>query len=419
VSGIIGAQVISSAYWHGNTTFENNTSLRIVGVSNISNVSPFHEGLTVTSGASSLGVNETYVWVGSKSVDKIELNSTISLNFTFAYWVGDTWHFLNKRYTNYEYCLWDWVLVPTDASEIGFQFYSDSDNTIDLGVFLDNIGIRGKLHNDAPYQHTDAQSFANPNTITVGQTWTNYAGYLGALNDTEDWYNFAASPGQLIDVKLTSPSNVDFKLELYDQYGVKKAGPADIIRYIPSQNEGNNWRIKISTNSGSRQYDFDIRVKEALCAMKTGTGGYFYVPNMETSLLKVEMMFSDSGLVGDQTGGTSPYSSIAWYPDGKIDGKDVFFIAKVYGKSEGEPGWDYMADVNGDGHCDGKDYYIVCKNFGGSGAYIMDLSGVTVAFNTGEEESLDSYGFVAIPQGATSFTVKRYGNPIGAMVIFW
>lgn len=348
----------------------------------------------------------------------LEADSNDALELYFK--AGDAWYLLNKRYTNHENWLWDWVLVPTDASEIGFQFYSDNDGIIDLGVFLDNIGIRGKLHNDAPYQHTDAQSFANPNTIAASQTWTNYAGYLGALNDTEDWYNFTASSGQLIEVKLASPSDVDFKLELYDEYGVKKAGPSDIIRYIPSQN-GSNWRIKIYTNSGSGQYNFDIRVKEALCAMKTSIGGYFYMPTIAQNLLKIEMLFDNSSIEGDQTGGTSPYSSIETYPDGKVDLKDIYFMGKVYGKSEGEPGWDYMADLNGDRVCNLKDYYIVCKKYGNSGTYIniTDLSGVTVAFNTGEEEPLDSYGFVAIPQGATSFTVKRNGIPIGAMVIFW
>jgi ABC-type antimicrobial peptide transport system permease subunit len=86
VSGIIGAEVISRAYLYGNTTFENYTSFRIVGISNASRV---YDGLDVKSGANSLGENEAYVWAGSKDANKIELNSTFTMNFT--YWVGDTY----------------------------------------------------------------------------------------------------------------------------------------------------------------------------------------------------------------------------------------------------------------------------------------------------------------------------------------
>ncbi|MFZ0965863.1 MAG: FtsX-like permease family protein, partial [Candidatus Bathyarchaeia archaeon] len=80
VNDIIDVEVISRAYWYGNTTFENYTSFRIVGICNSSRV---YDGLAVTSGASSLGANETYVWVDSKSADKIELNSTFTLNLTY------------------------------------------------------------------------------------------------------------------------------------------------------------------------------------------------------------------------------------------------------------------------------------------------------------------------------------------------
>jgi len=83
VSGINGSEVISRAYWYGNMTFENYASFRIVGISNASRV---YDGLTVTSGAGSLEENETYVWAGSKIADKIELNSTFTLNLT--YWAG-------------------------------------------------------------------------------------------------------------------------------------------------------------------------------------------------------------------------------------------------------------------------------------------------------------------------------------------
>jgi hypothetical protein len=325
--------------------------------------------------------------------------------------VGDTWHYLDKRYTNHWTTFWDWVLVPTDASEIGFRFYSDNDNNIDLGIFLDNIGIRGKLHNDAPYQNTDAESFVNPNTITVGETWVNYAGYLGVLDDTEDWYKFTANPGRLIEVKLTSPSPADFKLELYDQNGTKKTGPTDTIRYTPSEDEGSCWQIKICTYSGSGQYDFDIRVTEAQCSMKTMTDGDFYVPIVASDVLKIRFLFDDAvNLTGDQIDYDDDYPV--------VDIKDMLFISSHYGDSEGEADWDYMADVYPDGFADIQDILAAALHYGNTGTYITDLTGVTVKFNTGEV-LLPENGYVTIPQNAANFTVKQNGNPIGAMISFW
>lgn len=158
-----------------------------------------------------------------------------------------------------------------------------------------------------------------------------------------------------------------------------------------------------------------------VCAMKTMADGYFYVPEVTTNrLLKIEMLFDNSRLVGDQTGGTSPYSTIAAYPDGKVNINDVYLISKYFGKSE--PYADvnaYMADVVPNRKIDINDVYAVNNNFGKTGTYITVFSGVTITFDTGQTLSPDNNGFIPIPSGATSFTVKRDGNPIGAMIFFW
>jgi hypothetical protein len=62
--------------------------------------------------------------------------------------------------------------------------------------------------------------------------------------------------------------------------------------------------------------DHDLEAYFAQPAMKTRADGCFYVPTVTTGLLKIEMLFDDSGIEGDQTGGTSPYESIKSYPDG-------------------------------------------------------------------------------------------------------
>ena len=158
---------------------------------------------------------------------------------------------------------------------------------------------------------------------------------------------------------------------------------------------------------------------EPICALKTRTDGYFYVPYVATDLLKIELLFDDSGIEGDQTGGTSPYSNIAEWPNGIVDMKDIYFVQLGFGKDEGYEGWNYMWDWIPDRRCDMKDVYGVILNYMNSGDYIYNLTGVKVTFNTGGELSPDNDGFVVIPQGATNFTVKRNGNPIGAMVIFY
>jgi len=156
---------------------------------------------------------------------------------------------------------------------------------------------------------------------------------------------------------------------------------------------------------------------EPVCAMKTRTDGYFYKPNVAIDLLKMDFTFTMG--TGDQTDGTSPYPNIPNYPDGIVDTGDLYFLALHYGKVEGEAGFAYMADVAPDGIIDTEDTYTVALHYGELTDFNYNLSGVAVKFNTGEEKSPNATGHVTIPQGATSFNVKRYGSPIGAMVIFY
>jgi ABC-type antimicrobial peptide transport system permease subunit len=83
VQYVASTEVISRANWYGNATFDS-SMFSLVGVSNASRV---YDGLTIASGATSLGVNDTYVWARSRDVDKMMLNSTIVMSFT--YW--DAW----------------------------------------------------------------------------------------------------------------------------------------------------------------------------------------------------------------------------------------------------------------------------------------------------------------------------------------
>ncbi|MGA9388484.1 MAG: hypothetical protein WBV70_06650 [Candidatus Bathyarchaeia archaeon] len=168
--------------------------------------------------------------------------------------------------------------------------------------------------------------------------------------------------------------------------------------------------------------DMHLSLSRPDVAIKTKTSGcpwLFYVPNVTTSFLRVELLFSNTNITGDQKGPTSPYPEIADYPDGTVDIRDASFVSRKYGLCEGQSGWNYMADVFPDKAIDIKDTAAVNRNYGKSGNYTTSLAGVTVIFNTGEQESPDANGFVPIPAGAANFNVTRNGTPIGAMAIFW
>ena len=78
VSNVEGGEIISRFNTFGERE-SNYTFSSIVGIQEDSRV---HDGLNVTSGASSLGENETYVWTHSEDADEIQVNDTLTFNFT-------------------------------------------------------------------------------------------------------------------------------------------------------------------------------------------------------------------------------------------------------------------------------------------------------------------------------------------------
>lgn len=161
------------------------------------------------------------------------------------------------------------------------------------------------------------------------------------------------------------------------------------------------------------------------CAMKTKTNGYFYFPSGPPPLyvgVQIQLLFNDGGIVGDQIHGVSPYPLYTGpYPDGSVDIYDSLLISGKYGLSEGQSGWEYMADVVPNRVIDMYDAITIAGNYGKTGTYSQDFTNVTVAFYYGGhlvDKPVDSKGFVTIPYG-TSFTVKRNSTPIGVMAIFW
>lgn len=308
--------------------------------------------------------------------------------------------------------------------------------------------------------NTSEQMSLYYNNMLVQKDWHNWCGGHGIFPDTcqdhpgetvstavLNWYNAPHPPSTPF---MPSGPTSGYRNVWYT-YSTSTIDPnGDNIRYEFSWGDGTSntvtgWYVSGATASASHYWStsetYYVKVRaqdvygpwsgwspsltvnivdlEAICALKTRTDGCFYVPNVVANLLKVEMLFNNSHMEGDQTGATSPYLTIQEYPDGKVDLTDVLFIANCYGRTEGMANWNYMSDIVPNRKCDLSDYLTVASNFGATGTYITDLTGVTVTFNTGQTISPDSNGFVEIPQGATSFTVKRNGIAIGAMIIFW
>ena len=51
-------------------------------------------------------------------------------------------------------------------------------------------------------------------------------------------------------------------------------------------------------------------------------------------------------------------------PDGKVDIRDVHYVAMYYGTTPSSPNWNPNADINGDGKVDIKDVHIAALNYG-------------------------------------------------------
>jgi hypothetical protein len=161
-----------------------------------------------------------------------------------------------------------------------------------------------------------------------------------------------------------------------------------------------------------------IEAQGPIAAMKTKVDGYFYVPILNPQSLKVDRLFDNPDLEGDQGGSSGEYSIV---PDGKVDTiGDLRLVSKHFGENEGDPNWEYMADVVPDRKVDMiGDERLVSKNFGKSGTYIFDLAGVTVEFDTGNICNLNGNNTCNIPSGAKEFWVKKNGAPIGAYILFY
>jgi len=170
--------------------------------------------------------------------------------------------------------------------------------------------------------------------------------------------------------------------------------------------------------------------------MKGKVNGAMYVPNAgflgyNLKSLKIDFVFTEAGVEGDQTGGTSPYPLITTWVDGIVDIRDISLVSSYYGEIEGQTaGWDekaYAADVVPDRMVDIRDSSATSANYGNifdpNVVYSSDLTGVTVEFFDVNGVSLgietpNMEGLISIPTDAWTFTVYKDEVGIGAGVTF-
>ena len=175
---------------------------------------------------------------------------------------------------------------------------------------------------------------------------------------------------------------------------------------------------------------------QPLCAMKTLTDGNFYLPYIpQLTGLNIDMVFTDPHIIGDQSGGLSPYATIPNWPDGKVDLKDMAIIAKAFGATPGSPNWNYMADVIPDLNATTglpsvtmTDLALVARDFGNAGLYIPYSAVYPFAQiefnNTLPYYTPNATGFLTIPPpyqypNTANFTINYFTSRLGALVTFW
>jgi hypothetical protein len=346
----------------------------------------------------------------------------------FCYYPQSTqWFILNKDgWPVYDYDIFD----HSSKMQLRFVFlWSCEQGDVIGGPFVPFHG--GPYGMPYAWLHTTSlsnDSYANPDNSR--QCFIGFSGPAPQLTDTYppdtgSWitmfYGYALQPDNLINDALDFASEV-----IYGSiYGTTSFSNC-ILRTGFYLNSGDPLSKMVTYGQGN----MDLQPANPLVAEKTGTDGHFNLPDptfVPWSALEIKMLFDQTNLTGDQTGGGSPYSEIAHYPSGSVMGDDIAFIGRQFGTYEGETTptkWDYMADsVPPWGRVDGKDLATAARNFGAFGGNITDLSGVSVAYYEGWTHECDwtpnADGFVNIPPDATSFNVTRNGIPIGATVVFW
>jgi hypothetical protein len=138
------------------------------------------------------------------------------------YLVGSTWTTAWSRAGSYQSWAQQTVTIPTTATSIRFWFKSDA-SVQNTGAYIDDVVLTGTAttttQNDAGTGADAGNTFTAATAVNPG-SWTGC--YLSST-DTTDYYKFSVTAGQLIKVKITPGTGLDFDLFLFNPSQAQKA----------------------------------------------------------------------------------------------------------------------------------------------------------------------------------------------------
>jgi len=126
--------------------------------------------------------------------------------------------------------------------------------------------------NDAGSGQDAGNSFETALAVAAGS----YQAWMDST-DTNDWYAFSATPGQIIRVSMVPPNATDFNLELYDPGGNLSAaslfgtGSGEWTEYVAGT--GGLWRARMTQKAGIGLYAFTVSVSDQNDGASGGDAG--------------------------------------------------------------------------------------------------------------------------------------------------
>ena len=138
------------------------------------------------------------------------------------YYSGTTWTTAWSRAGNYQSWAQQSATIPTTATQVRFWFKSDGSVTYQ-GAYIDNVVLTASggtvTQNDAGSGGDAGNTF----TAALGVSPGSWTGCYLSSTDTTDYYKFNVTSGQVIKVKITPGSGLDFDLKLFNPSQVQKA----------------------------------------------------------------------------------------------------------------------------------------------------------------------------------------------------
>jgi len=176
------------------------------------------------------------------------------------YYNAGSWVLADIITGNEEVDLWRQAQIPTTAEKIRFRFYSNGDDNVDWGVYINHIEIIAEMPNDA-YTNADAgDDFDSATYVTHPNSYGAY------LNNEEDWYKFDIiqqdiANGKIVYISLQKPEYAIFQMELYDRNNQFKGSGVNTITYhLKTSDTAGQWRLKIRPIMGFGPYSFRIEL---------------------------------------------------------------------------------------------------------------------------------------------------------------